>query len=540
MLKNRLTRFLCFCFFCLVFLIVGCGPTIEGETKRILKNQHKMTEEEASVGASHALRYYFAEKDENGNLVIKSEDGDKCYPIDYSTIPVHQKIDKLKETIDLINTLRDERNLNPGLIRYLKNFPDMIKRVERQKIAYEWQLGRYTRVERYIDFLKKLGLSSFLIEKNSKLKDGAYVGNVLVDLKKDLVFKPKYFILAEKDGRISFLEKIVMDWDYELEKDNPDYPEKDPTHKTIWEKKKVKLLFQTIDINDPVDNKADCILVYRLNEAGEPEEYPVISVFHPINSSLLKVALIDADKSGNPSFGVPDSFKDVYNVKKGSDLISSYRGLIDEILNPSKDKNESFAFTREEMKVFLTKPGESAVVREEINNSGWKVPISYKFVSNTGINNYQVFIKYKKEKGDDDKKLKPKKIEWIAFKYHSPDSKHINIEGRVVEFFKPQKEYDLEFTKITVEDKEIVLFPKGKAAIQLLVSTLKKKNPYRIDYDFGERRMTIEDKNDDGVYTAKRWQAKPTDIKLNEDASPYTATSTSSTGGNRDNPYHAL
>ncbi|MBU1091587.1 hypothetical protein KKA27_01875 [Patescibacteria group bacterium] len=514
-----------FSFFFLVFVsfvLYSCGPTIEGEMKRILKEKNNLTEEAASTGAAHGLRLYRAKKDSEGKLLIETDrDGNKYYPIDFTSVSTEEKIEKLKEITEIIRSLKDERKLDASDRQFLEYFPQAMKRLERQRFGLEWQLKRYARVKARREFLSILGLPGEKIDKDKKLRDSAYVTCPLVDLEKDIVFKPEYVILAEKENRMNTMEKFAVDWDYLVEEDNPDYPEKDPTKTKIWKNKTAKLFFQTVDIDNPPDRKADYIMVFRFDKQGNQEKYPAISVFHSINGNDMTVVVVDVDDSNGTSFGVPDHFTNVNDVKKGSDLMSKHPELIEMILVSNlKENGQGFKFAKKKMDVFLSQPGQIEVVGAEINKEGWSVSGKYKVVDKTGkVNNFKVFIKYKNDK--DTKKNESnfaRDIEWVAFKYHSPISEYMEIEGRVVEFYRVKKDFDgVRMTKINIKGKEVTLFPENKVAIQMLVSTLVKDGPYRIDYDSGDQRSSIVDTNGDGVYTDKKTQAKPVDVSLRHD-----------------------
>ncbi len=47
---------------------------------------------------------------------------------------------------------------------------------------------------------------------------------------------------------------------------------------------------------------------------------------------------------------------------------------------------------------------------------------------------------------------------------------------------------------------------------------LVKERPFRIDFDFGENRLSITDKDGDGKYELKETQRKPSYIDIRNDA----------------------
>lgn len=526
-MKKCLDRLILFLFFAFLFsfVLISCA-TVESETRRILEQDYGMTKEEAKTGAAHALRLHRAKKDSSRKLVIeKDEDGDKYYPIDFSSISIEEKIEKIEEILELLKLVEDERKLSSGDKQFLDYFPQITERLTRQRNIFEWQISRYAHVQRYGEFLLQFGLPGEELEKEKKLRDSAYVTCPLVDLRKDLVFKPQYVLLAEKEGRRDLLERIVIDWDYMSEESNPDYPEKDPTKDKIWKKKTTKLLFESIDVNVPSDRKADYVMVYRMDKNGNPEKYPVISVFRRMDSKHLTLALLDFSKSSDTSFGVPDQIMTIQTIEKGSDLVEHQRDFIDIILNPdSRKENGKFKFNEKKMEVFLSQPGELEVSEGEINEDGWNVPLAYKVANKMSeAKNFEVYIKYQRPEVEDGKNYE-KKIEHAVFKYHSASSKYIDAEGRVTEFYKPKKDFqDLIIAKINIKGKEITLFPKDAQAIQLLANSLISEKPYRIDYDFGKERISIIDKNGDGVYTLKRSQLKPAKVEFQYDVKPESA-----------------
>ncbi|MFH1979194.1 MAG: hypothetical protein ABII97_02335 [Patescibacteria group bacterium] len=485
--------------------------------REILKKEHNMTEQEAKTGAAHGLRLDKVLKDSDGNLKFESdESGDVVFPIDYSSVTVEKKIEKLQEMVNVIDRLGNER-LNQEYARFLDYFPSVLKRLGRQRSILSWHLRRYIRVKRYGEFLVALGLSSEAIEKDKRLRDGTYISSPLVDLEKTLSFEPKYVKLAREKGMGTIIERFVIDWEYSVLKDNPDYPEKDPTKNEIWEAKKIRLIFETVDINSPQDYVADYICVYR-EEGGIRQDFPAISVFRRIDGTDLTVAVVDHYDVA--SLGVPDDFSVVTNVKRGSDLSSRYRTLIESILDKGKQPEKIFfKRTRTKMHAYLVKPGEVNVSGPQINEKGWEVPVSYKINGASGVvDNFQVFIKYVK-KGKDGLASTgmSKEIEWIAFKYHGRNNAYAEIDGRVVEFYKAKDQFKSGINSIAIKEKVITIFPKNGIARQLLVGSLVREKPFKIEYDFGKYRESIKDVDGNGVFTEKTMQTKPPVIKLKHD-----------------------
>ncbi len=503
----------------LSFIFFSCS-TVETKTREILEQEYKMTREEAKTGAAHALRLDRAKKDPNGKLIVeRDKDGKGYYPIDYSSVPIDDKIDKLKEIIEMLDYVRDERKLGPQDRQFLDRFTQIRKRFARQRGIIKWQLRRYNRIKMYKEFRRKIGFRAGDLDKNKKLGDSAYVTCPLVDLEKDTVFKPDYVRLTEKEGRVYFLEKLTIDWNYWVQESNPDYPQKDPTKEKVWREKTARLLFETVDVDVPPDRKADYVMVYRLDKNGQPEKYPVISVFHSMDSRYLNLATLDFSKSTDASFGVPDQIVNIAAIQKGSDLIETQRDFINLILNPECKNREKLALNREKMKVYLAHPGQFKSSEGEINEKGWTVPMAYRIAGKMGeVDNFKAFMKYKV-----DKEKKTVKIDYIALKYHVTYSEYIDVAGRVVEFYRVGPDFkDINVASAGIKGKEVTIFPKNKPAIQILVNSLISPKPYKVEYDSGDERITLIDTNGDGIFTVKKTEAKSAVINLKYDVKSET------------------
>jgi hypothetical protein len=496
----------------LSFCALSACTTLEGETKRILKEKYDMTEEEAITGAAHAIRLEKAQKNPDGELV--TENG---YLIDYEFgISLESRYESLTDKLADLHWLLNEREMRDNLSfwGYINHFAPIKERLREQKTILEFKEGRYAHVIKYLEFLEKLGINTKMLKKIGKYHDDAWISCPLVDLKKEAPFEPDYVVTAKKSDRQEVVEKRTVSESFYLEKDNPDYPAVTKTEKTVKVMVNKSLLYRSISIDG--DKKADYVEVFRLDKDGQPEEFPIIAAYHTLADARLTLLKLDIDEPGHPSFGVPEEFVVVYDVESGIDIEKNHRDLILQALK-GREKEKEFELAKHEMRAFFARPGETKIAEAEINAEGWPLPDDY---SQNG--NFEIFIKYVKEDkpmtAAKNMKPEPRKIEWVALRYHAPINKYTDLANRPVEFYHPAAKYaELKYDGIRIDEKRLELYSQGQGS-NLLIQYFIADKPFRIDYDSGKKRISVFDNDGDGLYEAKKEEMIPTKIELENDA----------------------
>lgn len=512
-----------------ILMLTSCA-TLEDQARDILKSKHGMNEYEADTGAAQVVLMDKVKKDPNGKLIIETdENGNSGYVIDHEIFTIQAKKEKIEQLLAETKKWLDPRQTDPGssIGRFLRNYPAVKERLQKQVVTMEEALSRYTRICQFIEFSQKMGVDIERMENFKKWKNDNVVLYPGTDLEKEINFLPNYVEQAIKDGKTRILRESILESRWDEKTDNPDYPNKDKINKTLWVTKEVKIKITAYDVNE--DKECDYLHVFRLNSDGSPEKYPIIAIYHTINGNTVNVLAMDLDRPGHPSFGIPDRFE-IAPISSVEEFFTKKQDTLKTVLN-GRDEEKKFIYNEERMKTYFCQPGTIKTVKEEINEKGWDKPIDY------AHGEFQVFIKYKKlempKKEDGDKKISiARQIEWIALQYHQKGNKYADINGRVVEFYRPNDTYrELSFDGITIRKTMLELFIAGKPSQRILIQYLMEKDPFQIDFDEGEQRITIIDKDNNGTLETRTMQKKPRWVEIPSDVQPEIETSPYSYGG---------
>ena len=483
----------------LLFIMSGCSGMIYN-MEQIFQEEENMTLEMAETFAQEGVRIRFLDSDADDNFIMtESADGKMIYKIDYNSIETPVIETKLHELTVTLEGIVDPRNKS-HITKYIEDLNIKDKQLYKLKILKEIESG-YTRLNKYKEFLKKLGMDEKTIEMTTKeLNDGLAI-RWPGFLEEKTQFEPTYVSEARKkpDTMKSTHTFVLNNFEFYVTKDNPDYPQKDNTKKTIKELESFNLLFSSIDINN--DKEPDWIEMYQLDNNGIPGKYPAIGVYKTIDESKPVLLVYDIDNNPNhPSYGIPDGFATTYDVKNGLDIIKNQKPIFETVLNGRlNEKKINFEENKAEMKLYSVRPGDIIIVEYEINEDGWPLPTQqYKFNDN--------FVLYYKiasqENSITDDESEGIKIEWIAKKYHGKYEWQ-SVQERVVEFYKLKPEYiDKEFEKFDVFKNDTVKFSlldEGKLE-EWGIKYFIDEHPFKIDYDSGEDRITLIDEDADQKY----------------------------------------
>lgn len=514
----------------IILLIFGCGGMIQN-MESIFQNEENLTLEQAETFAQEGVRIRFIESDENDNFVMtESDDGKMIYKINYDSIetPVIEK--KLNGLAVAIEGIVDPRG-DSSITKYIEDANIKDKQLYKLKIIRKIE-SSYNRLNQYKEFKKRLGIDEKTIELETKKFNNDLAIRWPGFLEERTSFEPAYVSEAKKSTKYNELKPtnsfILNNYEFYVTRDNPDYPQMTKTKATIEVLEKFDLLFTAIDING--DKKPDWIEMYQLRtdpgglyKEGIPNKYPSIAVYKTIDKSEPTLMVYDIDVPGHPSYGIPDGFVDclgLKSVENGLDIINKHSDIFKAVLTGRlNEKRINFEENKGEMKLYSVRPGDIIIVKYEINTDGWPLPTQqYKFDNN--------FVLYYKIAANDDMEStdmesKGIKIEWVAKEYHTKFEWQ-PVQERVVEFYKLNSQYiDKKFEMFDIFKSDTAKFSildEGKFE-ERPIKYFIDENPFRIDYDYGEDRITLLDEDGDQKYEkmAKEQKISENNGLLNND-----------------------
>ncbi|MBI2672024.1 hypothetical protein HYX16_03770 [Candidatus Woesearchaeota archaeon] len=481
------------------------------EFEKIARKEYSFTPDQVDVLVIGGLRKRYG---------IQKEVGEKLtFQPNYSVISLEDRLMFLEERLNRINLMLNSKDKYD--IDYIDGH-NLRAHLEKTKKINEYFISRNKLAILYKEFRDLMNEpkdnSEYYIpvESFSDLEI-IFPGN---DLSRKLKFTTKSVEKGLKEENI--IEDLEVKVIYYEQEDNPDYPKKDPNNSRVVVKRERKIRLRTYDFDK--DNKEDYIDGYRLREDETPESKPAVKIFKPLHSSELKVLVVDYDRETNKSgFGIPDEIKEVSGISKGSDFYLGSQETIESLFREmTKEKTLEAITDLPPMKAEIVEVGEIKPDEYEINVEGWTTPDNYKL---NGGKNYDLWIKFKKE---DLKEDEPKEIEYIAKRFHAPGNKDSDSQGRVVEFYRPRKEFLEGILMIEKNDeKHLVKIRKANGPIMEYVdsSVLEGENPFKIEYDSGDFRETIEDQNKtpekNSIYETKRRQRALKELSLVNHAKDY-------------------
>src|SRR3989339_588272 len=87
---------------------------------------------------------------------------------------------------------------------------------------------------------------------------------------------------------------------------------------------------------------------------------------------------------------------------------------------------------------------------------------------------------------------------------------------------------------MVINGKVLELFIVNEASRRMIFEYLIEKKSFRIDYDEGEKRISIIDKNNDGILETRKMQTKPHSVEINYDVKQKEESSNYSRYGGMD------
>lgn len=492
--------------------IAGCRKTFDTEVKRILMDDYSMTEEQAMVGVGGALRYRF----------MNERDGKLAF--NYHSIRLEDVLARQEGMKNSIQQLLDPADAETRRFIDLFNQRGHLER-EEQKIDY--RIDRFSLVLTYEKFVR-------LMKNQPARNDPAAIKNpypqgltdldilfARTELSRILQFTAKYVEDAKAANRLSQVENLQISVQYEEEEPNPDYPQVDPNNATRWVSKSRALRIKSFDCDAIADHNADYIEVYRLAADGTPEAHPAMKVFKSQGSSTLDVAVLDKNPASQRGHGIPDDVVELSFVRRGSELYDSHRDTLESLFKTPQAERRQLP-KEAPIEAEIVRVGELGSQEYQTNQQGWTCPLEYRVG-----NNYSIWVKFKDEENHDHTNPRPREIEYIAKRYLVPGTNQ-DVQARVVEYYRVKPEFarNVRLASVNNATKMVEIVREGEAAQRGIDSLFLERGqndqivPYRIDYDSGNLRISIvdRDKNAEPLYESKAELAKPHTLNLRNDA----------------------
>ncbi len=328
---------------------------------------------------------------------------------------------------------------------------------------------------------------------------------------------------ARKKGTLEKVQSFKFPFYEQIQIQDPESPE-DPNAK-IWKHELRGVEVSAYDVNGDKKKLPDYITVTKMKgrmEKGkvvfdEPLQRPSLQIFKSPGSQTPNILVADLD--GDYS---PDLVEKIFGVNNASDLLFSKKAeTLDKLFakNDGKSRDEELEGFRRGYKLpkqsfEVAKVGESRVEVFKINDSGWPLPSHYNYKDPEG-SNYKVEIVWVGPKpGEDSGKIKDthKTIKYFKKIYHGTGNEYMKIEGNVMEYFKPPKDYSKdnirEASVSGSKNQTISIHRKGKTNEVWHIDDILGEMPvFAIEYDKGDKREVIIDKDGDEE-TNSRYEAR--------------------------------
>ncbi len=479
----------------------GCGPNWIDKVTDIGQRDYDFTHDQAETSLVTASRKrFFIEKD--GKLV-----------------PNFKKI-KLD---DLIALEQEKQSDIDGLLDYRWDFQKLFEKygvrekLEKREEVVDFSLRTYREIVLSKQFKEKMGFSNNHKKKN-KIYYSYNLGTLWPFDDKGFSFSPKYDSKAKVR---KILEEIDFSIKFEKKIKNPEFPKKDKIKKHLWIPAQAGIKIVSEDLNDPTDRNSDVITVYRKNENGILESKPAIKVYKPMGKDFLSVAVVDLDRETEKGYGEPDLVLDVRvrSEDEGKEASEFYRdyGYLFKKLFEDKTKYRRIKPIEDKMRIEIVEYGDldnRLWVEDKV--TGFAVPFEY---VNDRKDNFNLIVHYKERENQEEPEdpFAPKEIDFFVKKYYDPEKSWKDVKGRVIEFCRLKDQYKPEdITDIVIYNRKWMLLTlKDGTPKRGLFNMFLEENPFAIEYDYGDCRFRIEDKDnsDTPLYESQKKQIKPMSIK---------------------------
>jgi hypothetical protein len=477
-------------------MTVGCKPkNWPDEFVKIAKDEYKMTQEMADTGLAVKLRSRY--------MKIEEKDGKKLMVPNYGRVTLDQQIENQKSLQGTLNELLDQKDKGMEKWRDYAEKRGVLKRWERREEAVDFRLRRLRRVKVFQEFMNAMGYSSPDLTEVSKIAGQYSISLYYPDNKIEDKTKidPEYVKNALTKERLEMVDTFVKLLE---KKPNPAYPNKDMLEQYIWKEVNKGFRMESYDVD--MDKQIDYIYVFRKNDKGDLEKLPALAVYKSLRSNTPDVCTIDIDKEGSNGYGYPDAIARVSGVTNGYDFLKNNEGLV-KAMFIDLVKHERERSPESEMKVYVVKYGElENLLWETETKNGFKVPYNYK---NEKDDNFRLGYEYKKaEEGKQPKFFEAREIDYFVKKY--------DVAQRVVEAYKLKPEFKgKKFYNVMVLDNNFVEVETDTGMIaRYRLNSLIEEKPFRVEFDYGKYRDTIEDRDGkEPVYEARKRVIQPKELR---------------------------
>lgn len=499
-------------------LLAGCNYSYKGEFESSAKKRG-WTEDEIAAAHAWSYRLLFTEEDvkDKEKLVVK-----------WRVLPTEWIRKTLEETLDDIDAVLSYQNEEESryvdftgtreyLLREEKRLQAIFARIRAAELHDKFRelTGDYSGSYHYSSsssyapsyapsyYGSGYGYgSSYTSESELDLQKGfAWKVYLNKDLREIFQFRLDKIDAAKKQGQLKQIERSGIFIDRKFDRKEQDPAHLDDPNAYLWRSRKIGLeicYYKVLDKDKPENNKFDYAEAYRIKDVKDlrREKFPCIKAFNIPRGVVL---VIDADKEGEPGYGVPDKVMLVSDLG-GTRQLFADDSLVNLIFQEDKHR-QRVKPKPEELFVEVARVGVKVEIWEDAPTpQGWPWPL-FKY-KNKLENNYNVKLEWEKVKDDGEprltRRLKSIKKEWTNGKDPTVPS-----VGEVVEYYHIKPPYDGELVtaevRWQVNTKTVrFVFKDGTEETVMLLPGSKKvieEEPFAIEYTMGEKRYRIEKVN---------------------------------------------
>ena len=506
----------------------GCEG-VKDKLNRICKEDYKWTEQECSTAFIEGLKVNYM-----ANVAEDAKDGGRKFEINYNALPLDEVLEREKTLVEAYESNLDQKN---------KQVSRFLNKVGTRDVMLEELLVREQRVKWMTfaktlrKFVEEMGYDSNangadkagyknLVQKNTEgdVKKEAYNIRFVSPFEKlDPVelFSVAVIEAARKKGKLERVQSFRFPFYEQVQVQDLKKPD-DPNAK-VWKHELKGVEVIAYDVDGDEKKLPDYITVSKMKgryENGkvifdEPSNKPSMQIFKAPGSSNPNIMVIDRDGDL-----FPDEVTKIFGMNNASDLLLTMFGEISKknetagaLFPTGKTRDEKLEGFRKgyqlpEQYFDVAMVGQAKAGEFKINESGWPLP-EFKYKNEKG-NNYSVEIAWRAPKPKKDENRKS--IEFFKKVYHASENPQREIEGNVVEYFKPPKDYaeeNIRTAGVAGEDNQIISIHRiGKTAEEWHIDDiLKDSQPFAIEYSIGDKREMILDKNG-AEESQSRYEAK--------------------------------
>jgi hypothetical protein len=490
----------------LALALAGCAPPYK-QAFDDAASQNNWTKDQELAAFAYADRIFWAHE---------TAEGSGTYVILYSKVPTAQVDKQLTTILNDFDLSLDPKNAD--MRQYVQTF-NLQKDMEHEEAVTEVIYTRVHAANLETQFQKDMGEIP-QSGPEAELAEGYDPKKIFLakDVAAAFPFRSEVIDAAKKDGTLKQIEHITLnvERDYDHKAMNPN--NMDDSNDFVWKPLSEALdltSYKVITDGKPMENGSSYIEGYRIVN-GSKETAPCIKVFFP-NGGTAAIVLLDADREGEPGFGVPDVLEQL-SLLNSEDIIRD-DGILHAIF-PEKKALKRQAPPSQVFKIEISRIGMTSVWEKAPNSTGFDVPFRYKDLLE---DNYNIRIKLNDPDVDPNDPQAVAKaladyrtIQYIAKEYTKNGDRYAASQGAVIEYFHPKAPYDTKVKAKVEEDDDTkkvqIIFPDGTIIEGLIAPGLNKfieGTPYAKSFNEGTKRWLIEKSTGTGVYDQRRLVSPP-------------------------------